>query len=104
MQGLMMDWQLTLPSLLDRARVQHARREIVSREATLAAKDVTPEAVARALSDFDPLWEVLTAPERERVLGLLIERIEYSGATSEIEITLRADGLVSLGDGPEAAP
>ena len=31
MQGLMMDWQLTLPSLLDRARVQHARREIVSR-------------------------------------------------------------------------
>ncbi len=31
MQGLMMDWQLTLPNLLERARMLHGRREIVSR-------------------------------------------------------------------------
>ena len=31
MRGLMMDWQLTLPTILERARRQHGRREIVSR-------------------------------------------------------------------------
>ncbi len=31
MQGLMMDWQLTLPNLLERARLLHGRQEIVSR-------------------------------------------------------------------------
>ncbi len=31
MRGLMMDWQLVLPNLLDRARTLHGRREIVSR-------------------------------------------------------------------------
>ncbi len=31
MQGMMMDWQLTLPNLLERARLLHGRREIVSR-------------------------------------------------------------------------
>jgi len=27
-----------------------------------------------------PIWEVLLAPERERILGLLIERIDYDGS------------------------
>ena len=54
--------------------------------------------MARALVAFDPIWDVLLTPERERVLQLLIERIDYDGATQQLTITWRLSGFGQLAD------
>ena len=54
--------------------------------------------VAAALQEFDPLWEVLLTPEKERVLGQLVERVEYDGGTESLAITWRLSGFNELAD------
>ncbi len=76
------------------------QREVAVDVALLAAQDVDRDAVARALAEFDPLWDVLLTPERERVLRLLISRIEYSGG--EITVNWRIQGFGQLA--AEVAP
>lgn len=49
-----------------------------------------------ALQQLDPAWERLEPPEQERVLHLLIERVDV--ATDGIEIRVHAAGLRSLVD------
>ncbi len=48
--------------------------------------------VSRALAA--PMWEVLVAPEKERILKLLIERIDYDG--SRLAVRFRVQGLAAL--------
>jgi hypothetical protein len=38
------------------------------------------------------VWDVLLAPERERVVRLLLERIDYAGSTGELTFTFSATG------------
>jgi site-specific DNA recombinase len=54
--------------------------------------------VASALAEFDSLWEALTPAEQGRVLQLLIEHVEFDGASEEVKITFAATGIQSLGD------
>jgi site-specific DNA recombinase len=59
----------------------------------LAALDqqvVSREEAAKALADFDPVWEALVPREQASLLALLIGRIEYDG--SEVAITFRGEG------------
>ena len=70
--------------------------EVHAREAALATQHVDEADVARALQDFDELWSVLLTPEKERVLGLLIERVTYDGATQRLEITFSPAGVATL--------
>ncbi len=49
-----------------------------------------------ALQDFAPLWEVLTVPERERVIQMLIERIDYDGRDGTLRLSYRLAGLAHL--------
>jgi hypothetical protein len=39
---------------------------------------------------------VLLTPERERILRLLIERIDYDGATGMLSFAFRLPGVASL--------
>ena len=68
----------------------------------LMTQDVNRDDLARALEEFDPIWEVLLTPERERVLKLLIEKIEYNGASGEMTIQWRLTGFGELA--AEVAP
>ena len=52
--------------------------------------------LAQALEAFDPIWDVLLTPEKERVLSLLIERISYDGATEELKIEFKMAGIATL--------
>lgn len=70
--------------------------EIATEETALAAQTVDQADLARALEAFDPIWEVLLVPERERVLKLLIERIDYNGGTGDLRITWRLSGLANF--------
>jgi len=70
--------------------------EVGATEAYLAAQDIDEADVARALEEFDAIWEVLLTPERERVLQLLIERVSYNRETEELRIDLSPTGIATL--------
>jgi site-specific DNA recombinase len=70
--------------------------EVRDREAALAAQQIDEADLAHALEAFDPIWDVLATPERERILNLLIERVSYDGSTGELDITFRFAGIATL--------
>jgi len=73
-------------------RLAHVRQEL-ARQAEWA---IPAETVARALERFDPLWQAMTMVERQKLLQLLIERIEYDGKQGSVTIIFRPSGLESL--------
>ena len=68
----------------------------------IKTQDVNRDDLAKALEDFDPIWDVLMTPEKERVLQLLIEQVDYHGGTGEMAITWRLSGFGELA--AEVAP
>ena len=51
---------------------------------------------ATALALFDPLWQGLAPGEQARVLGLLVQRVDYDGARGKVAITLHPAGIQAL--------
>jgi site-specific DNA recombinase len=74
------------------ARVAEVRAE----DAGLAGQTVDAADVARALEAFDPIWDVLLTPERERVLRLLVDHVDYDGGTQQLTITWSLAGFGEL--------
>jgi site-specific DNA recombinase len=70
--------------------------EVREREAALATQQIDEADLARALEAFDPIWEVLLTPERERILNLLIERVSYDGSTGKLDIAFDFAGIATL--------
>ena len=70
--------------------------EVRAQEAAPANQHIDEADVARALEAFDPIWDVLLTPERERVLRLLIGRVTYDGASQKLEITFSPAGIATL--------
>jgi site-specific DNA recombinase len=54
------------------------------------------EETALALSVFDPVWDALTPREQARVIGLLVERVDYDGASGKVSITFHPTGIKAL--------
>jgi site-specific DNA recombinase len=52
--------------------------------------------VARALAEFDQLWETLAPREQARVLELLVERVEYDGQRGSVSLTFHHCGVKML--------
>jgi site-specific DNA recombinase len=70
--------------------------EIREQEAGLEALQVNENDLGQALERFDPIWDVLLTPEKERILRLLIEKIDYDGATGMLSFAFRLPGVASL--------
>jgi site-specific DNA recombinase len=49
-----------------------------------------------ALLGFDEIWNALFPRERERIVRLLFESIEYDGATEEVHFNFRPSGIRAL--------
>ena len=77
-------------------------REIDDELDALKNQDVDREDLARALAEFDPIWDALLLPERERVLRLLVETIDYDGGAGTMAIQWRLAGFGQLA--AEVAP
>ena len=92
------------PSLSDRlgeletraAKLDRRIAEIQGEIAALDASTVNQTEVAQALSLFDPIWDVLFPMEQERIIHLLIERIEYDGKADKLAIQFAPTGIKSL--------
>jgi site-specific DNA recombinase len=54
------------------------------------------EEAATALSVFEPVWEALTPGEQGRVVGLLVERVDYDGSKGKVSIAFRPTGIKTL--------
>lgn len=76
--------------------VESRLREIRDELTVLRGQDVDRDDLTRALEAFDPIWDALLIPERERVMKLLVERIDYDGV--ELAITWRLGGFGELVD------
>jgi site-specific DNA recombinase len=76
--------------------MERRQREVAGRQAALDNQDVDPADVGRALAQFTDIWEVLLSPERERVVRLLIDRVDYTGTSGELKITFSATGARHL--------
>jgi site-specific DNA recombinase len=50
------------------------------------------------MSMFDPVWETLTPQEQTRVVQILVERVDFNGATNTVAITFHPSGIKTLAD------
>jgi site-specific DNA recombinase len=73
-------------------RVQKIREQIKGVRDQLLDEDEA----ALALSVFEPVWEALTPTEQARVVGLLVERVDYDGAQGNVSITFHSTGIKTL--------
>lgn len=55
--------------------------------------------VAKTLAQFNPVWDSLTPREQTRIISLLVERVDYDGATGTVRITFHPAGIKSLSEG-----
>jgi site-specific DNA recombinase len=67
-----------------------------ARSADEAAFD--ERALTAALASFDPVWAALAPREQERVVRLLIERVDYDGAKGTVRIAFHDAGIRTLAE------
>ncbi len=78
------------------ASAESRQAEIKAELAVLDVQAIDRDELARALVEFNDLWSVLLTPERERVLQLLIERIDFDGSANQLDIAWRLGGFGQL--------
>jgi hypothetical protein len=78
--------------------LESRQAEIKTEMATLNTKAIDRADLADALEAFDPIWDVLLTPEKERVLKLLVAHIDYDGSTQRMTIHWRLSGFGQLAD------
>jgi site-specific DNA recombinase len=59
--------------------------------------------LAKALALFDEVWVCLFPAERERIIGLLVARIDFDAGRGTVAITFRPTGIRSLAEEIEQA-
>ena len=79
-------------------RVEGRARQV--REQLRAARDrlLDEGQAATALGLFDPHWAALPPAEQARVVGLLVQRVDYDGARGKLAITFQPTGIQALAD------
>jgi hypothetical protein len=84
------------PALLQAARAQAEG----AGGADLAEGDPSMEEADRAgvLALLDPTGKALAPAEQARLLGLLVQRVDYDGSRGKVAITFHARGLAQLAE------
>lgn len=86
-----------LVDLEDQLRNARLRSDVLREEITQKKNQIVDEKeLTSALSRFDPIWESLSLQERTRLIHLLVERINYDGATGSLSILFRSSGIKTL--------
>lgn len=66
-------------------------RRLDAKLAAMADRIMDEDELAGALESFDPMWEQLTTPEREQLLRLLVQRVDWDAATETITVAFNAE-------------
>ena len=75
-------------------RVRKVREQIQAVRDRMLGEDEA----ATALSLFDPLWGTLAPAEQARVVGLLVESVDYDGDKGKVTISFHPTGIRALAD------
>jgi len=76
--------------------LENRTEEIRIQGESLKGCEVDEEEIVQTLEAFDPIWEVLHTPEKERILRLLVEKVNYDGGTENLTIAFRTTGIATL--------
>ena len=88
-----------LADLHERIGTVETRVGKVREQVKTVTDGLIPEAeAARALSAFDPVWGALAPAEQARVVGLLVERVEYDGRDGRVTVAFHPTGIRALAD------
>jgi site-specific DNA recombinase len=88
-----------LADLQDRIAMAERRLHGLREQTRAIGKGLVREdEVAQALARFDPVWQALSPREQGQILRLLIERVDFDGATGKVAITFRPSGIKTLSD------
>lgn len=86
-----------MAELQDRIRAQEKRATQIQVEMEAAATDDIEETeIVKALQSFDGVWTALTTAEQGRIVGALVERINYDGGTGRVSLVWQAAALPLL--------
>ncbi|MCC6425925.1 MAG: recombinase family protein [Phycisphaerales bacterium] len=86
-----------LGDLNERIRVaEQSMTELREKAVDLSREIMDEREVAEAMAAFDPVWETLTPKEQARMVRLLVQQVDYDGATGTVSLTLRPEGLDAL--------
>ena len=70
-----------------REQVQEVRRQMIDEDEA-----------RQALAAFDPVWQSLMPLEQGRLVGLLVEQVNYDGATGKVAIIFHPTSIRALAD------
>jgi site-specific DNA recombinase len=59
---------------------------------------IDEEEARQALAAFDPVWASLTPLEQGRLVGLLVQQVNYDGGTGKVSITFHPTSIRALAD------
>jgi len=81
----------TLAELQQRIRkLEQTKRELDKRLKQMEATALDEAELIEKLQNFSPVWDALKPYERERLIQLLVETVEYDGQKGTIRIALKA--------------
>jgi site-specific DNA recombinase len=83
--------------LQERSRaLDHNHAEVLSQLQLRNTEGADPQRVEETFLAFDPLWEQLSTGERESLIRLLVDRIQYDGPTGTITLGFRSTAARDL--------
>jgi site-specific DNA recombinase len=91
-----------IPKLADlHERIRHVERRQTELDEEMKALDgqqLAEADVEQALSSFDVVWDSLTPREQARIVQLLVQRVDFNGATNKLSITFHPSCIQTLAD------
>ena len=86
-----------MADLQDRIQAAEQRSTQVREELICLERDLVDEdEAARALADFDQVWETLAPREQVRLTRLLVQRVDYDGDKGTVSVTFHSTGIKTL--------
>jgi len=77
-------------------RLEVRQCEVDDELAFLRATSIDRRDLARSLAVFDDIWACLLPREQERVINLLIDRVDFDGEREAVAITFKPTGIRTL--------
>ncbi len=93
------DVSMRVHELNEELRMAEGRKaDIVHELETFSGDLPSRDAATETFADFNQIWDTLSPTEQQRVLNLLIERIDYDGTpdNQQVSITYRENGIGNL--------
>jgi site-specific DNA recombinase len=80
------------------AKIEARLLEVGEELAVLQGESIDKRDLTKALSAFSEVWDMLFPAERERVIALLVERIDFDAERETVAITFRPTGIRVLAE------